>query len=136
MNKFIKFLIVLFVILLLAYFAIMNMPKANIKNKEALKSVSATELFQEFETNEDLASKNYIGKVIEVSGTIQKKMLDEQEAPVVLLGSGNENQVLVTLEADQASKLNNYNKGDQINIKAQCSGMLMEVVMNKGIIAD
>jgi len=136
MNKFVKFIIGFLVLFVAAYLAFMNLPQANIKNKEAVKSVSSNELFKEFETNEDLASTNYIGKVLEVSGTIQKKMLDEQEAPVVLLGSGSENQILVTLESNQADKLNGYNKGDQINIKAQCSGMLMEVVMNKGIIAD
>ncbi len=136
MNKFVKFVIGFLVLFVAAYVVFMNIPQANIKNEEAIKTVSSTELFQEFEINEDLASSNYIGKVIQVSGIIQKKMLDEQEAPVVLLGSGNENQVLVTLEANQAGKLDGYNKGDQINIKAQCSGMLMEVVMNKGIIAD
>ena len=136
MNKFVKFVMGFLVLFVAAYVVFMNVPQANLKNKDAVKTVTSTELFQEFESNEDLASSNYIGKVIQVSGTIQKKMLDEQEAPVVLLGSGSENQVLVTLDANQASKLNGYNKGDQINIKAQCSGMLMEVVMNKGIIAD
>ncbi len=114
----------------------MNLPQANIKNKEAIKSISASTLFQEFEKNENQASKNYIGKVITVAGTIKKKMLDNQEAPVVLLGTNNEDQVLVTLELDQAKKLENFKVGDEINVKAQCSGMLMEVVMNKGIIAE
>lgn len=136
MKKFAKFLIFLFVFLLIIYFIFMNLPSANIKNKEAFKSISSTELFQEFESNEDLASKNYIGKVLEVNGIIQKKLSDEQDAPVVLLGSGKVNQILVTLESNQAIKLSQYNKGDQINIKAQCSGLLMEVVMNKGIIKD
>ena len=136
MKKLVKILIALVVLLVIGYFIVMNLPKANIKNKEAIKSVSASALFQEFEKNENLASKNYIGKVITVAGTIKKKMLDNQEAPVVLLGTNSEDQVLVTLAVDQAKKLENFKVGDEINVKAQCSGMLMEVVMNKGIIAE
>lgn len=114
----------------------MNLPKANIKNKKAIKAISASALFSEFNKNETQANKKYIGKVIQVNGIIQKKMEDNQDAPVVLLGRSDESHVLVTLESNQAAKLDQYKLGDEINIKAQCSGMLMEVVMNKGIISD
>lgn len=136
MKKLLKILLGLFLLLVIAYFIVMNLPKANIKNKDAFKSITASALYQEFQNNEKLASSNYIGKVIMVSGILQKKTLDNQEAPVVFLGQNNQDQVLVTLDINQSQKLEKFKIGDEINIKAQCSGLLMEVIMNKGIISE
>lgn len=139
MNKFLKyFLYVIVAVIILggiAWFAFLNVPKASSKGKTAEFTIPATELFQAFEANETASNAKYIGKIIEVSGTIEEISTDEQGAPVVLLaGAGDFGGVLCTLEGSQAAKIKTKDFGDEITIKGVCTGMLMEVVVNKGII--
>lgn len=141
MNKFIKFILYAIVAILLlggiAWFAFLNVPKASSQGKTAEFTVPAAELFQAFEADETASNAKYIGKIIDVSGTIEEITTDEQGAPVVLLaGGGDFGGVLCTLESSQAEKIKAKSFGDQITIKGVCTGMLMEVVVNKGVIVE
>ena len=140
MNKFIKYLLYALVAIALlgtiAWFAFLNVPKASSQGKTAEFTVPATELFQAFEANEEASNAKYIGKIIDVSGTIEEITTDEQDAPVVLLAGGDFGGVLCTLEGSQKEKIKTKKFGDQITIKGVCTGMLMEVVVNKGIIVE
>lgn len=135
MKKFIKFILVLVVLLLVAYFVILNLPKSSVKNKEADFKLNATELYSAFEADEKKSNKLYIGKTIEVQGRYLSQNKDNQDATVVILdGGGSLGGVLCTLEQGEESKLDEVNQGDMITIKGMCTGLLMDVVLNKCVI--
>lgn len=141
MNKFLKyslyFLAILLVVSIIGYFAFMNAPKASSQGKTADFTMPATELYQAFEQDEETSNGKYIGKIIDVTGTIEEISTDEQGAPVILLASADGmGGVLCTLEPSQAEKVKGKDFGDEITIKGVCTGMLMEVVVNKGIVVE
>ena len=141
MNKFLKFFLYAIIGLLLigaiAWFAFLNVPKASSQGKTADFTLPATELYQAFETAEEASNAKYISKIIDVTGTIEDITTDEQGAPVVLLaGGGDFGGVLCTLEKSQAEKIKAKDFGDAITNKGVCTGMLMEVVVNKGVIVE
>ena len=137
MHKVLKFLLgSLLAILILsgiAWFSFLNVPKASSQGKTADFQLTATELFQAFESDEASSNAKYIGKIIDVTGTINEISSDEQGAPVLLLARGDIGGVLCTLEKDQLDAINSKKLGDQITVKGVCTGMLMEVILNKGV---
>ena len=134
MKTVIKFIIGIIVLVLIAYMIIINLPKASSTNKTASLSISATELFSEFSSDEAKANKKYIGKIIEVEGTVLNTHRDKQNALVIILDSGDAmGSVLCTLEKDPAEI---PQKSQHVSIKGQCNGLLMDVVLNKCILLN
>ena len=122
---------------LIAYLVVINLPQANIKSKDAVETISAVALYEAYSNNEKRANRKYTGKVIQLSGEIDEIYPDENNAPVVVLRSDSGDLVsVVTLELSQEKKIASYKEGDQITVKALCSGILMEVTLNKGLIID
>ena len=122
---------------LIAYLVVINLPQANIKSKDAVETISAVALYEAYSNNEKRANRKYTGKVIQLSGEIDEIYPDENNAPVVVLRSNSGDLVsVVTLESSQEKKIASYKEGDQITVKALCSGILMEVTLNKGLIID
>lgn len=132
MKKLLYFLLSLIFLVLAAYFAVINMPQANTKNKKAEVSIMAKQLYKTYSEDEVKANKNYTGKVIEVVGTVLNISEDQQGATVIIMDSGDEMAGVMCTLQDKPKKL--PAAGDNITIKGQCNGLLMDVVLNKCII--
>ena len=132
MKRALYFLASIIIILVVAYLIVLNLPKASSKNKEAEFKLASVELYSEYATDESLANTKYNGKVIEVTGKILDISEDQQGATVIILDAQDDfGGVLCTLE----SKPKNLpSPGEQISIKGQCNGLLMDVVLNKCVI--
>ena len=137
MKTLIKILAALAIILLISYLVVINLPQANIKGKDATETISAVALYEAYSKNENQADKKYTGKVIQLTGEIDEIYSDENDEPVVVLRSKAGDLVsVVTLESSEVEDIVSYQEGDQITLKALCSGKLMEVTLNKGLIVD
>ncbi|HEX3767281.1 MAG TPA: hypothetical protein VFE04_03425 [Puia sp.] len=103
-------------------------PHRNVEGEEAVATLTATSLYNEFVRNESEANQKWIGKVLEVNGIISS-----------VTGSGN--YVSLNLAAAAEGGVNcsvlkkdlpadhKFNKGDSISIKGKCTGFLMDVNM-------
>jgi hypothetical protein len=103
-------------------------PHRNVEGEEAVATLTATSLYNEFVKNESDANQKWIGKVLEVNGIISS-----------VTGSGN--YVSLNLAAAAEGGVNcsvlkkdlpadhKFNKGDSISIKGKCTGFLMDVNM-------
>lgn len=112
---------------------LLNMPKASIENKTVDVSIHAAALYNEYSGDEKTSNQKYIGKVVETSGNILELSKDEMGADVILLAAGNApGGILCTLEKGQS--IDSLKNNDLVKIKGQCTGMLMDVVLNKCII--
>lgn len=137
MKKIIRIIAALLIIIALGSFiawkALMNAPKASAAEKPIDISIAAQALYQEYSADEVAGDKKYISQVIQVKGKITDLYEDEQGAPVALLGLDNEDfgGILCTFEVNQKEKLSHKTIGDSIIVKGICSGLLMEVVLNR-----
>ena len=124
-----KVLAALIVIAILSYVIILNLPQASTKNKEAQIKVEASELFEAYSTHERKANNTYNGKVIEVSGEVRNISEDKKGSTVVILNTNDMiGGVLCTFENKPKETIK---AGQKVTIKGQCSGLLMDVVLNK-----
>lgn len=106
-----------------------------VENKATDVSISAQQLYQEYEANEATSNQKYIDKIIQVKGTIAEILKDENGAPVVVMRQSDAMAgVMCTLREDEKSAIEKYKIGDEITVKGQCTGKLMDVVMNKCVL--
>jgi len=132
MKKLLYILITLLVIAVIAYFIVLNLPKASSKNKDASFKIEANDLYSEFQANEVLANKKYIGKTIEISGSIMDMDRDKQGATVLYIDAdAGINGLLCTMEMNQKAK---FEVGQEVTLKGLCSGYLQDVVLNKCVL--
>lgn len=96
-------------------------------------TISASGLFSEFETNEADAGARYIGKVIEVSGIIMALDQGNSDAKSVTLDSGSPFGGIICTFQDPVSA-DGLVKGEEVTIRGECSGMLMDVLLNNCVL--
>ena len=133
MKTYVK--IALFVVSFIALSAILAaLYMFNLKQTDMAKAkpdfiISATELEKQFEDNESTASARYINKILEVTGTIGSITLADSNNLNISLKTGSDiSSVICTFPAiGDPSK---FKAGDEIKLRGECSGFLMDVLLN------
>ena len=106
----------------------------NLKPKDLQKVkpdfiLTATDLLKAFEGDESGATSKFVNKVVEVSGTIQSVKPGENSALTISLNTGSDlSSVICTLQGN--TEPTNFRTGEQITIRGECSGFLMDVLLN------
>jgi tRNA_anti-like len=106
----------------------------NLKHTDMAKAkpdfiVTASALQKEFESNEPAASAKYINKILEVTGTIASiTRADSNNLNISLITGSDVSSVICTFQAIvDPSK---FKVGDEIKLRGECSGFLMDVLLN------
>jgi hypothetical protein len=90
--------------------------------------ITAAALQKEFEDAEAAASAKYIKKILEVSGSVSSVTQADSNNVNISLKSGNDlSSVICTFATADPSK---FKAGDEITIRGECSGFLMDVLLN------
>lgn len=106
----------------------------NLKHTDMAKAkpdfvITATNLQKEFEDNETAASSKYTNKIIEVTGKITSiKPADNNVISITLATGSDFSSVICTFPViTDPSKLH---PGNEITLRGECSGFLMDVLLN------
>jgi tRNA_anti-like len=133
MKNWIK--VALFAVVFLAVAAVwFGLHEFNLKHPDTSKVkpdfvVTATALQKEFEDNEKEASSKYIKKIIEVSGTIATVTPADSTHINVSLKTGSDiSSVICTFTASGDHP--KFLTGEEITLRGECSGFLMDVLLN------
>ena len=133
MKTYVK--ISLFVVIFIALSAILAaLYLFNLKHKDLAKAkpdfvISATLLQKAFEDNEKTASGKYINKIIEVSGKIASiKAVENNIVNISLVTGSDLSSVICTFPS--ITDLSKFKDGDEIILRGECSGYLMDVLLN------
>ena len=138
MKKTLK--IVLFVIVIGACvgafvaYKMWNKPFDDVTEMEGMK-VNADVIYKAFETNEQTANTTYVGKVVEVSGTVGDIETSDSIARVMLtFPDAMMGAVRVTLDTRHLADAKAVKTGDQATFKGFCNGFLMDVEVKDGVL--
>lgn len=104
-----------------------NKPVASLEKKKADVSVTANQIIAEYEADEKAANEKYLGKVVEVSGTVST-ITDEGGKVKVQLQTDNP-MALVICELEDGKDAGQIQAGQQAKVKGLCSGYLSDVVL-------
>lgn len=103
-----------------------------VQSQAASYTVSANQLYSEYNANEVAADSKYKGKIIIVSGTIQdigKDIMDN--AYIVIGGKGFLDGVQCTFTKGEQSSVARLSKGQQVTVKGEVAGKMGNVLVNK-----
>ncbi len=111
-----------------------NKPLESMSGQEAEVTISAADLFQAFDTDEQKANTTFLGKVIEVSGTIESISTGDDTSTNILLNAGD---VMggVICRMDLSSK-DVFQEGQQIALRGECTGKLLDVELARCVLAE
>jgi len=91
--------------------------------------ITASGLQKAFEDNEAAATAKYVKKILQVEGEVVSATTGEGKALNITLKSGNDmSSVICTFPAGTDSAL--FQAGTTITLKGECSGFLMDVLLN------
>ena len=95
--------------------------------------ITSSELQKEFEINESEAGTKYTNKILEVTGTIASIKKEGEEQPSITLKTDSDfSSVICTLAS--SGDISVLAAGDEVTIRGECSGYLMDVLLNNCVI--
>lgn len=92
------------------------------------ETITATNLSKAFEADEATANKQYLNKVMDVSGTVQEISQNQDGQMVVVLAS-DENP-LSGVQCTMREPIPDIKTGDKLTIKGFCNGFVMTVILS------
>jgi len=118
------------------YFYVFYSPKPDIYSEKVDQKLTAKELFNKFENNENQANTVFLDKVVEVTGTLSEIQKTQDNEIILILRDENEifGVVCTMLEKDQ--NLDKIKTGANLTIKGICKGYLTDVIINNCIITN
>ena len=129
MKTWLKVILVLFVLgvaaAALIWIFYINKPKTDFEKKKADFSLSANDLYSYYKTNKAKADSLYIGKVLEISGTLNKvEKADSQVIAVFIFEQGDfgDQGIRCTMLPKFSLEMSNAKTGIDIRIKGHCTG--------------
>jgi hypothetical protein len=101
-------------------------PHRNVSDTETAAFLSAPDLYHYFQVDEAAANKKWVGKVIEVGGTISSvnESVNYISLTLKATAEGGINCSLLKKDLDAEDK---FKSGDSIIIKGKCAGFLTDV---------
>ncbi len=125
-----KLLILTVIILVLAGggvgFYLFNKKVGGLEKVKADYYLTASMLYDAYETQEQEANAKYLDKILVVKGKVEKIEVDENYSSIILKA---DNAMTGGVNCSFKHKINGVNKGDVISIKGRCQGFLMDVVL-------
>ena len=109
-------------------------PHRSVRKEEAAFKVSVSELVDAFSKDETHANALYGGKILEVEGTLKEMILNDSTLILLMGDSTQITGVSCYLQKDQKDKYTTLKRGESVNVKGICNGMLLDVVLDKGIL--
>lgn len=120
---------------ILASLYMYNLKDRDLKKVKPDFIMTASELQKEFETDESAAGAKYINRIIEVTGEVESVNPGENQAVIITLKTNNPlSGVSCTLAADNGSP--ELAAGNQVSLRGECSGFLMDVLMNNCTVTE
>ncbi len=106
-----------------------NKPLEAMAGQRADFKMSAEELYNAFDNDEEAANARYLGKVIEVTGKVLEVKPDEEGKTGILLDAGGMFGVNCKLDDLAEHPRESFAEGEEITLKCNCTGKLMDVVL-------
>ena len=133
-----RILPIIIIILCAAYlvFRYVNKPHESMERSRVDFQMTAEMLFQEFDEDEALANEKYLDKVVQVSGRIEHVNVDGEQTEVVLSAGGLMGGVSCSLDPFSEGQQKNFMPGQEVTFKCNCTGFLMDVVLQRCIQVD
>jgi hypothetical protein len=91
--------------------------------------LSANELFKEFDNDEVSSGEKYINKILEITGEVSSIDRSNEGTISIILKTGSPFAGIICTFQEIPDGFD-INEGAMLTIRGECSGMLMDILMN------
>lgn len=131
-----------FVVLLLAVaaaswyiYAEYNRKPSDLSSLKPQAKVNDSVLITLYMSNEQIANQKYLGKPIDVTGTVLEIINLNDTVANIMLGKADElHKVSCLMDAKHVNDVKDYIPGNKITIRGICTGFLIDVELNRCVI--
>ena len=109
-----------------------NRKPASLTTQTPLYTMPANQLASEFSANEATANKKFLGKPIEVTGIVAA----ETKETTILLKTDSGISVSCSMDSLEYIHHATIKTGDQVKLRGICTGLLMDVELNRCVIIE
>lgn len=103
-----------------------------VQSQAPIYTISANQLYREYDSNEVAADEKYKGKVVIVSGAIQNIGKDIMgDAYIVIGGGGILDGVQCMFTKGEQSSVSRLSKGQQVRVKGEVAGKMGNILVKK-----
>jgi hypothetical protein len=130
-------IVLVFILAGVAYgYYMFNMKRSDLRKVKPAFVISSKELYSAFEIDETGATARFIGKVVEVNGNVAQVEFGSADSTlsITLREDDQFSGVICTFNGIEDKSQVSINPGQQITIRGECSGMLMDVLLNNCVI--
>ena len=99
-------------------------------------SIKANELIAAFEKDTATANKQFMGKIIEVTGNVKSVEKEEGAATVSLGESGTMSSVRCSMDTTFIRQAANIQEGSTVTVKGACTGFISEELLGSDVILN
>jgi hypothetical protein len=107
-----------------------NKPHQNLKEQKPDVTIDAPSLVIDYSRDVTVADSSYLNKKLEVSGVVEQVTQNQDSSLTVLLTGVQGVNVSCNIPARNMEKIAKPDSGAHITVIGQCSGFLMDVVLN------
>lgn len=101
-------------------------PHQNAAGLQSVASLSALDFYNDFNTDEDMASKKWVGKVVEITGVIST-IGENGKYFSINLQATESGGINCSMQKKDLNTVTKPMPGDTITMKGKCSGFLSDV---------
>jgi CxxC motif-containing protein len=101
-------------------------PHRSVETETAV-TVTAKQLAAEYEKDETASNKKYLGRAVQVNGTVSEVSVNQQKKAVIFLTGSDMSGVQCSL----LEEVPGIKKGDMVIIKGFCTGFLTDVIIDR-----
>lgn len=116
---------------LIVAFYMWNKPHRDIAEEEVAFTVTADDIYNEYQLNEQAANEKYLDQVVQVTGVVEDVAADQEGKPMLILSAEEAMMggVSATLMDEAAVRADAVEVGDEVTLKCRSTGLLMDVVL-------
>ena len=108
-----------------------NRPSSHVTTEKPTYEINSNKLLSDYISDEAGADQKYLGKVIEVTGTIMNISSEDKQHEVTLMLNAGEEMAGISCKVNLKSnpEVQKLKTGSEVSVKGICTGMLMDVVL-------
>ena len=105
---------------------------ADTRKQVAEIEMKARDLITSFQQDEGAASQKYIDKILVVSGEVADVQISPTGQATLILDAGDPlSSIVCSFYAEETLIVKKIKSGMQVRVKGKCTGILLDVILNK-----
>lgn len=104
-----------------------NQPHIDVREKKVAVTITAVELYKEFQQDEGIAGHKYINAIMDITGIISEVQTNAKSTMILLNSQQSSGAVNCVFNNTRESGLLKLKMGQQITVKGKCAGYLVDV---------